>query len=104
MTQLRKITIVGLVFLGSAFVLAAAQDEAPAGPQKAICVLTPTKKNKGVSGVITFTVKKGAVHVAGEIDGLTPGLHGFHVHEYGDLSSPDGMATGNHFNPDKAMH
>jgi len=104
MTQLRKITVVGLLLMGSAFVLAAAQDEAPAGPQKAVCVLTPTKKNKGVTGVITFTVKKGGVHVAGEIDGLTPGDHGFHVHEFGDLNSPDGMATGGHFNPDKAKH
>jgi Cu-Zn family superoxide dismutase len=73
------------------------------GPIKAICLLTPTKDSK-VSGVVMFTRKGDAIEITGEITGLTPGLHGFHVHEYGDLNSPDGMATGGHFNPDKKMH
>ena len=39
----------------------------------------------------------------GEITGLTPGEHGFHVHEFG-VWSQDGMASGGHFNPTKAPH
>src|SRR5207244_1746972 len=35
---------------------------------------------------------------------LTPGKHGFHIHEFGDMSSADGMATGGHFNPDGHKH
>jgi Cu-Zn family superoxide dismutase len=74
-----------------------------AGPQKAVCVLHPLKDSKA-HGMVVFTQKGNEIEVNGVIHGLTPGLHGFHVHEFGDCSAPDGMATGGHFNPTKAMH
>jgi Cu-Zn family superoxide dismutase len=74
------------------------------GPQKAICIISPFKGGDKVHGKIIFTVKNGKVEITGEIKGLTPGLHGFHVHEFGDLSSNDGMSTGAHFNPEKMKH
>ena len=38
--------------------------------------------------------------VEAEVSGLTPNSkHGFHIHQYGDISSPDGKSTGGHFNP-----
>ena len=41
--------------------------------------------------------------IRGIIKGLTPGKHGFHVHEFGDLS--DGCASaGGHYNPDNSEH
>ena len=43
------------------------------------------------------------MHVHGEITGLTPGEHGFHVHEFG-VWNEDGMASGGHFNPTGAPH
>ncbi len=43
------------------------------------------------------------MHVHGEITGLTPGEHGFHVHEFG-VWNQDGMASGGHFNPTSAPH
>jgi Cu-Zn family superoxide dismutase len=72
-------------------------------PTKAICVLQPLADPK-VSGVITFTVAGDQVEVTGTISGLTPGKHGFHVHEFGDITSKDGMSTGGHFNPEGKKH
>jgi Cu-Zn family superoxide dismutase len=72
-------------------------------PTKAICVMTALSGSK-VHGVIHFTQKGDMVHVKGKITGLTPGLHGFHVHEYGDMTDDKGMSTGGHFDPDKKMH
>ncbi len=65
--------------------------------------MTPLSGSK-VHGVIVFTQKGHTVHVKGKITGLTPGLHGFHVHEYGDMTDDKGMSTGGHFDPDKTKH
>src|SRR5690606_7150789 len=43
------------------------------------------------------------VEVRAEISGLTPGDHGFHIHEYG-VWSEDGMASGGHYNPTDMPH
>ena len=43
---------------------------------KAVCVLHGEK----VSGVITFLPGDGVTQVVGEISGLAPGQHGFHIH------------------------
>ncbi|XP_065510232.1 copper chaperone for superoxide dismutase [Caloenas nicobarica] len=41
--------------------------------------------------------------VDGAIEGLPPGPHGLHVHEFGDLSDPCD-SCGGHFNPDGECH
>jgi Cu-Zn family superoxide dismutase len=59
----------------------------------------------GVSGNLTFTAENGGVQVSGELHGLKPNTeHGFHVHEKGDCSAPDGSSTGGHFNPHHTSH
>ena len=70
---------------------------------KAIAVLHPLGNSK-VAGVIVFTQHGDVVEVRGEVTGLTPGLHGFHIHEFGDGSSPDGNSAGPHFNPGGHKH
>jgi Cu-Zn family superoxide dismutase len=75
-----------------------------AGDEKtAIAVLHPTE-GSSVHGVIKFTWTDDGVKVTGEISGLSPGLHGFHIHEYGDCSAPDGTSAGGHFNPAGVEH
>jgi len=83
---------------------AADEKKAPAGPvTKAIAVITPTQGNKA-AGKVTFTKEAGGVRVSAEITGLEPGTHGFHIHEFGDISAPDGASLGGHFNPHGKPH
>ncbi len=71
----------------------------------AVAVLYPTKGNSA-SGTLTFT-KTGdtSVHIHGTITGLEPNsTHAFHIHEFGDASSADGMSAGGHYNPEHHQH
>ena len=70
---------------------------------KAIAVLHPTAGNK-VSGAVTFMPVGDGVRVHAEITGLTPGKHGFHVHEFGDCSAANATSAGGHFNPTNQPH
>jgi Cu-Zn family superoxide dismutase len=72
-------------------------------PTKAIAVLHPTQGNH-VEGTVTFTKSGDEVKIVADVTGLTPGKHGFHIHECGDCSSPDGKAAGGHFNPTSNPH
>ena len=70
----------------------------------ASAALEPTDGNEA-RGNLRFEVADGYVHVTGQVTGLTPGAeHGFHVHETGDCSAPDGTSAGGHFNPDDSDH
>jgi len=67
---------------------------------EAVCVL---KGDCGVRGTVNFTQEGGTCTVVGELTGLTPGLHGFHVHQFGDNTNGC-TSAGPHFNPDKCSH
>jgi superoxide dismutase, Cu-Zn family len=73
------------------------------GTQKATCALSPTKGNN-VSGTVTFTKVKEGIKVVADVQGLTKGKHGFHIHDKGDCSAPDGSSAGGHFNPQGMKH
>ncbi len=57
-----------------------------------------------VSGSVSFIKTDKGVRVTAQLAGLTPGDHGFHIHEKGDCSSADGKSAGGHFNPHKVNH
>lgn len=70
---------------------------------KAIAVLHPTS-GSNVAGKVTFTAAGDQVKIVADITGLTPGKHGFHIHEFGDCSDPKGASAGGHFNPTNHQH
>ncbi len=76
-------------------------NEAPA--EVAVAQVQPTVGNE-VSGTVKFTRRGDDTLVEIALAHLTPGTHGFHVHEKGDCSAPDGMSAGGHFNPDGHQH
>ena len=55
-------------------------------------------------GTVTFTKANDAVQVVADVTGLTPGKHGFHIHEFGDCSATDATSAGGHFNPTHKPH
>ena len=67
---------------------------------RGMCVLVGEAK-----GILVFEqdVKGGPTTINGSIIGLRPGKHGFHVHQYGDLSSGC-TSAGDHFNPSGKTH
>jgi len=71
--------------------------------QTASATLAPTAGNT-TAGTVTFTQKGDKVTVNAKVSGLTPGGHGFHIHEKGDCSAPDAMSAAGHFNPSGKPH
>jgi Cu-Zn family superoxide dismutase len=95
---------IGLIACGQQEQQTAATTETAASvPTRAIAVLHPTEGND-VSGVVTFTKVAGGMKVMADVRGLTPGLHGFHIHELGDCSASDATSAGGHFNPEGVAH
>jgi Cu-Zn family superoxide dismutase len=62
-----------------------------------------SSSNPKVSGTIHLEETGDGLKIDYEIRGLYDGLHGFHIHEYGDLT--DGCTSAcAHFNPDNTTH
>jgi Cu-Zn family superoxide dismutase len=67
-------------------------------PKLGLAVLMPTAGNK-TRGILRLVQQGDDLKITGKIRNLTPGEHGFHIHQYGDLRSTDGSAAGGHFDP-----
>nr|QKY65179.1 ribosomal protein L32 [Passiflora pittieri] len=84
---------------------------AASGSRKPLTVVAATKKavavlkgNSNVEGVVSLTQEDdGPTTVNVRVTGLTPGPHGFHLHEYGDTTNGC-ISTGAHFNPNNLTH
>jgi len=103
--NLLKAFFIGLALASFAGLIALAQTSATSSTasSKAISLLHPTAGNK-VSGTVTFVAAADGVKIHAEIAGLTPGKHGFHIHEFGDCSAADASSAGGHFNPTNQPH
>jgi superoxide dismutase, Cu-Zn family len=75
---------------------------AEAPPKMAMATMAATGEVK-VTGMVHLTQEKEGVRVQANLQGLPPGLHGFHVHEKGNCDSA-GMGAGGHFNPTTHKH
>lgn len=70
------------------------------------------KSGSMVAGSVGFSEIPNGLRVTAQVTGLTPGEHGFHIHESGDCSAADGSSAKGHYNPagkahghhDEAMH
>jgi len=78
-------------------------DTAQTDVTRAVAVLHPTQGNN-VFGTVTFTKVQNGIRIVADVSGLTPGMHGFHIHQYGDCSAPDGTSAGGHYNPHGVPH
>jgi Cu-Zn family superoxide dismutase len=71
------------------------------GHRQAVAVLVENKNS--VTGTVSFSESSNKLKIDYEIHGLTDGKHGFHIHEYGDLT--DGCKSAcSHFNPFGKKH
>ena len=83
-------------------------------PIRAICVFHPQICN-GISGAVVFTEiatkkqtrkrnsKPSTIEITIELDGVPPGVHGFHIHETGNLLDKC-VSCKAHFNPFGEVH
>jgi len=67
----------------------------------AVAVMAPN--DNGVTGVVHFKDTGKGVEIKYNITGLSDGEHGFHIHEYGDLTDGCQSACA-HFNPFGTTH
>lgn len=80
------------------------EEEAASAPAKSIEVALLAKSGSKLTGKVTFTETSDGVHVAFELENVSLGDHGTHVHEKGDCSAPDAASAGGHFNPHAHDH
>jgi Cu-Zn family superoxide dismutase len=97
---MRKIALVTLALL-VILSLAACRTAKP-GPM-AMATLHPISGSHAVGMAHFQQNADGSVEVSLDMTGVTPGVHGFHIHDKGDCGD-NGNAAGGHFNPMSMPH
>lgn len=100
MTCNKPVRIASLVAMSS--LLAACASMQATGP-KATATLE-SRSGSSVTGTVSFQTVGQKLRVEATVAGLTPGEHGFHVHEAGDCSASDASSAKGHFNPAGRPH
>lgn len=62
------------------------------------------RSSSTVAGTVSFSQSGDKLVVEARLSGLTPGEHGFHIHESGDCSAADATSAKGHFNPGGKAH
>jgi len=83
---------------------AQAQDNSLQDLTELVAVIRPLGDQK-ISGTVRFQKIPDGVKVIAYIEGLEANSkHGFHLHEFGDISAQGAMSAGEHYNPDNQPH
>lgn len=94
MSQLKRI-----LFLMICLFLAACQGEH--GTTKEIDMYNA---DGDMVGTAKFNEQPDGVQITVKVEGLSPGFHGIHVHEFPTCEGPDFQSAGNHLNPEGKEH
>lgn len=95
--------VVGSLIAGLLGILASSSSMSASEPDAVAKIAAAS--GSSVTGTVTFfRLSNGGVHVDANIAGLTPGEHGFHVHEFGDCNGTNASRAGGHFNPTAMDH
>ncbi len=92
-----------MIVLAAILIAATAAPAAVSPALRAVAALQPTR-GSAAHGTAAFERVEGGVRVVVQVSGLSPGAHGFHVHQTGDCSAPDASSAGGHFDPTSAPH
>ncbi|KAI8809409.1 superoxide dismutase [Cladochytrium replicatum] len=76
----------------------------PAPQLQAIAILKPTTGNTAEGTVVFTQVSSTIVEITVSLTGVSSGAHGIHIHAFGDISDPAGLASGLHYNPTNREH
>lgn len=73
-------------------------------PQSSLTARLEPRSGSQVGGTVKFSNAGDKTRIEAMVQGLTPGEHGFHIHEAGDCSAPDATSAKGHFNPKGKPH
>ncbi len=87
-------------------VAVACREEAPPPAETAAGTARARLMNAdgAVIGTATLSETDAGVQLELQASGLTPGVHGFHIHENGVCEPPEFQSAGGHFNPTGMEH
>ncbi len=101
------------IILGTLLVFGCAQQEdkqkkkkVDKGPKVTEAVATiHAVEGEDISGAVTFTKTDDGTEVQAELENLSSGKHGFHIHQHGNCSDRESFASaGGHYNPTDQSH
>jgi superoxide dismutase, Cu-Zn family len=96
--KLMKTELVLIIVISAVLIFATTVNAQGNTTYHATAIMNDSKGN--TIGLATFTQDScGPVHIEVSVSGLTPGLHGIHIHDKGICIGPSFTSAGKHYNP-----